>query len=176
MLNKNDVVLMEGINLEVKELKCTNGLLKVYEDKVVISRKTAMAFVSQGLKGDKTFFYSDLSSVEYKKPSLVANGYIKFITAGTRETKQNIGILGTTTKKALEDDNTLILRAFNKEVPKKSEELYEYILSRMSELKNKTVITSNISKAEEIMKFKELLDQGIITQEEFEKKKQDLLN
>lgn len=40
----------------MKELKCTNGLLKVYEDRVTISRKTVMGFVSQGLKGDKTFF------------------------------------------------------------------------------------------------------------------------
>lgn len=34
---------------------------------------------------------------------------------------------------------------------------------------------SNISCADEILKFKQLLDQGIITQEEFDKKKQELL-
>jgi hypothetical protein len=162
--------------MEVKELKCTNGLLKVYEDKVIISRKTAMGFVSQGLKGDKTFFYSDLSSVEYKKPSIIANGYIKFIVAGTIETKQNIGMLGTTTRNALNDENTLILRAFNKEIPKKSEDLYNYILLRMQECKNRNLSINNISNADEIMKFKELLDKGIITQQEFDKKKQELLN
>lgn len=37
---------------------------------------------------------------------------------------------------------------------------------------NKIQVTSN---ADEIMKFKQLLDEGIISQEEFEKKKQDLL-
>ena len=36
--------------------------------------------------------------------------------------------------------------------------------------------TNNISKADEILKFKQLLDDGIITQEEFEKKKKELLN
>lgn len=162
--------------MEEKELKCTNGLLKVYEDKVTISRRTAMGFVSQGLKGDKTFFYSDLSSIEYKRPSFIANGYIKFITAGTVETKQNIGILGTTTGKAFKDDNTLILRAFNKEIPKKSEELYKYILLKINECKNKNILVNNISNADEIMKFKELLNQGIITKQEFDKKKQELLN
>lgn len=159
--------------LEVKELKCTNGILKVYEDKVVISRKTAMGFISQGLKGDKVFFYSNLSSVEYKKPSMLANGYIKFITVGTKETKQNIGFLGSTTREALRDENTLILRAFNKEVPNQSEEIYQYILSKMKE--SKKIESSSLSNAEEIMKFKQLLDNGIITQEEFEKKKQELL-
>jgi len=39
--------------MEKFTIKCTNGLLKVYEDKAVISRNTAMGFVTQGLKGDK---------------------------------------------------------------------------------------------------------------------------
>lgn len=39
-----------------------------------------------------------------------------------------------------------------------------------------SVICNNISNADEIMKFKELLNQGIITQQEFDNKKQELLN
>ncbi|SFN93883.1 Short C-terminal domain-containing protein [Pseudobutyrivibrio sp. JW11] len=35
---------------------------------------------------------------------------------------------------------------------------------------------SNFSAAEEIQKYKDLLDQGVITEEEFEQKKADLLN
>ena len=49
--------------MEIDTIKCTNGLLKVYEDRAVISRNTVMGFVSQGLKGDKVFFYKDLSSI-----------------------------------------------------------------------------------------------------------------
>lgn len=160
--------------MDTLELKCTNGLLKVYNDRVVISRKTAMGFMAQGLKGDKTFFYRDLSSIEYKKPSIWANGYIKFITSGTFETKQNIGLFGTTKMEASKDSNTLILRAFNKEVPKQSERIYNYIINKISESKSNGIV-SNISNADEILKYKQLLDQGIITQEEFEKKKQELL-
>ena len=159
--------------MEIFSLKCTNGLLKVYEDRVVISRNTLFGFVSQGLKGDNIFFYSDLTSIEYRKPSICGNGYIKFITPGTKETKQNLGILGNTTLEASKDSNTLILRAFNKEMPKKSEEIYSYILQKISE--SKKVITHNNSNADEIIKFKQLLDEGIITQEEFDKKKQELL-
>ncbi|HCI0299424.1 TPA: SHOCT domain-containing protein, partial [Enterococcus faecium] len=36
--------------------------------------------------------------------------------------------------------------------------------------------TSTISSASEIRKYKELLDDGIITEEEFNKKKQELLD
>lgn len=159
----------------METMKGTNGILTVYEDKVVISRKTLGGFITQNIKGDKTFFYSDLSSVEYRKPSILANGYIKFITAGTKETKQNIGILGNTKMNALSDENTLILRAFNKEIPNKSEEIYNYIMKKISECKNNNVNIINTSNADEILKFKKLLDEGIISQEEFERKKQELL-
>ncbi|MCI8470342.1 MAG: SHOCT domain-containing protein [Clostridia bacterium] len=38
-----------------------------------------------------------------------------------------------------------------------------------------TATSNNNSSADEILKFKQLLDQGIITNQEFEKKKEDLL-
>lgn len=40
---------------------------------------------------------------------------------------------------------------------------------------NTTTITTNVSSADEIRKFKQLLDEGIITQEEFDLKKRELL-
>ena len=118
--------------MEKFNLKCSNGRLLVYEDRIVISRKTLTGFVMQGLKGDRTFFYKNLSGIEYRKPTIIANGYIKFITAGTVETNQKNGFLGGSTMEAAKDPNALILRAFNKEVPKKSEEIYNYILSKIN--------------------------------------------
>lgn len=160
--------------MEEIQLKCTNGLLIVYNDRVVISRKTAMGFISQNFAGDRTFFYKDLTSVEYRKPTMFANGYMKFITAGANETRQNLTNIGTTTKEALKDPNTLILRAFNKEIPNKSEEIYNFIINRIRECKD-TIANKGVSQADEIIKFKKLLDEGIITREEFERKKQELL-
>lgn len=55
----------------------------------------------------------------------------------------------------------------------KSEEIYSYILQKISESK-KAGLENNCN-ADEIMKYKQLLDNGIITQEEFDKKKQELL-
>ena len=45
----------------------------------------------------------------------------------------------------------------------------------MDQVSDKTQ-TSNISGADEIMKYKKLLDDGIITQEEFDAKKTQILN
>lgn len=157
------------------QLKCTNGIIYIYEDKVVISRKTLAGFIAQGIKGDKTIYYKDLTGVEYKKPSIWSNGYIKFIIPGTKEQNQSVTMLGTTME-AMQDSNSLILRAFNKKIPKESEKIYKYILKKIEETKESKENNKSNSSADEILKYKHLLDEGIINQEEFNIKKKELLN
>ncbi len=45
----------------------------------------------------------------------------------------------------------------------------------LNQKENNTVISNQLSSADEIKKFKSLLDEGIISQSEFEKKKKELL-
>jgi predicted Zn-dependent peptidase len=45
-----------------------------------------------------------------------------------------------------------------------------------NESSGKTVIQNQVSAADEILKLKSLLDSGILTQEEFDAKKKQLLN
>lgn len=59
--------------------------------------------------------------------------------------------------------------------PKINDKLKEAIYKAQGR-QNKVENTNSISTADEILKFKELLDKNIITQEEFEKKKKELLN
>ncbi|MDD4688644.1 MAG: SHOCT domain-containing protein [Eubacteriales bacterium] len=163
---------------ELMSLKATNGILNVFEDRVEISRKTGFGVLSQGIKGDRILFYKDLSSVEFKKPSVLANGYIKFIVTGTSDTNASVNLLGMTTTNSLKDPNTLILRAFNKQTPAESEKAYNIILKKVKEAKansGNTVIQPVMSNADELSKYKNLLDQGVITQEEFDAKKKQLL-
>lgn len=95
------------------------------------------------------------------------NGYMKFITPGTQSTSAKTGLLGSSMQSA-EDENTVILRAFNRSVPAQSEELYNIILERINNSKysNTNSSASSVSSADEILKYKKLLDEGIITQEE----------
>jgi len=160
----------------IMSLKCTNGILNVFENRIEISRKTAFGFASQGIKGDRTLFYRDLTSVEYKKPTFFANGYIKFILPGTSETDSALNLTGTTTKQSSQDPNTLILRALGKEMPEESKKAYDVIMQKISEAKNPTVVVSGaVSNADELGKFKKLFDDGVITQDEFNSKKKQLL-
>lgn len=156
------------------ELKATNGTVLVYNDRVVIKRTGLFAFASQGIKGDTTFFYSNLSGVDYKKPGMT-NGYMRFVTAGTVNYNSKTGLFATPTSSA-QDPNTVILRAFNRKIPALSEEVYNLIIKKISEMQTSFNVSAAVSSADEISKYKTLLDQGVITQNEFEQKKKQLLN
>lgn len=65
-------------------------------------------------------------------------------------------------------------------VVRTEDELQEYLRVKVSgsssKRKKKEHIIQHFSAADEILKFKQLLDMGVITQEEFEKKKKQLLD
>ena len=75
--------------------------LLVYDDKVVITHKGILNFFAMGIKGDKTLYYSDITSVQYKKPGFTA-GYIQFSLPGGRESTG--GVFAATN-----DENTITL-------------------------------------------------------------------
>ncbi len=158
------------------ELKGTNGTITAYENKVVISRKGVFAIASQGFKGDRTFFYNDLSGIDYKKPGWT-NGYIKFLTPGTLGTSPRVSLMGSSPE-SMQDENTVILRAFNSDTPKLSEDMYNLLMEKINISKSGPAnsTTSAFSSADEILKYKQLLDASIISQDEFENKKKQLLN
>jgi len=52
-----------------------------------------------GSSGERRYFYKDISSVEYKKPTFIANGYFKIIVAGTTVTNAKVGHFASSPKK-----------------------------------------------------------------------------
>ena len=158
----------------IMKMKALNGTILVFENRVVIQRKNLTAIATQGLKGDTTFFYNSLSGIEYKKPGLI-NGYIRFVTAGTSVHNPKFGIF-TTPKSTMEDPNTVILSAINSSVPAVSEQIYAFISTKVHETKCTTSQNIGTSGADEIAKYKALYDQGVISLEDFERKKNQILN
>lgn len=65
---------------------------------------------------------------------------------------------------------------------KKMKEIAAYVESRVQEIKHlstqppSATVSSPFSVADELLKFKQLLDMGALTQEEFDAKKKELLN
>lgn len=139
-------------------------ILCVYEDRVVIQHKGVLNFFAMGMKGDKTLYYSDITSVQYKKPGFTA-GYIQFSLPGGRENTG--GVMG-----ASQDENTITL---NSKVASEAEKVVEYINNKLREAKSGGSVQAALSPADELKKFKELLDMGVISQEEFDAKKKQIL-
>lgn len=139
--------------------------LKVTDKAITITRKGFMSLSTHGLKGDKTIPLKNITSVQLKKPGLTS-GYIQFGVLGSIENKG--GIFGAT-----QDENTIM---FLKANYNDMLELKEYIESYedSSKMAGNSMPVEK-SAAEEVKELKELLDMEIITQEEFDTKKRELL-
>lgn len=144
--------------------------LMVYEDRCVISAGKGFKSVMLGfsLNGDKEFYYSDITSVQFKNLSMTS-GYLEFEFPGSHSVN------------SYASENSFVFAAsigtpryykLKEEMPK----VYADIQKRVKEAKrNRGATVQALSPADELMKFKGLLDAGVITQEEFDRKKNQLL-
>ena len=137
-----------------------NGQLELYDDKVRIKRKGFTAFVLQGLKGEKDIYISQISSVQFKSSGFTT-GYIQFAFLGGQETKAGMW-------NAMSDENTV---TFNQ----KQENRFKVI----RDMVNKRIVTRYDAKSStnigDLEKLAELRNKGIITNEEFDIKKRQIL-
>lgn len=144
-------------------------------DCLVLSRKTFGGFMSQGgSSGDRRYYYTDISTVEYKKLTMAANGYYKVIMQGTTETNAKVELFASSMKSA-KDQNTIILRAFSKKVGQEIDRIYDLIMEKLSASKKGNNNSTNSSKMDDLKKLGELKTSGILTEEEFQKEKEKLL-
>ncbi len=155
---------------KIYELKGVRGKhLDVYKDKVVIKAKVNLGSILTGsaLNGEKTIYFSDCIGIQFKKAGLMI-GYLQFETASSGVNSGGGG-------------NFYAENSFNWETTKipnkKMVEVAEYCKKQIEEYKTKkdNVVINEVSVADEIKKFKELLDLGVITEEEFNVKKKELL-
>lgn len=142
--------------------------LTVYEDRIVIKHKGVLNLMAMGIHGDKTIYYSDLTAIQFKAGGMLA-GHIQFSVLGGNESRG--GVLS-----ASGDENTV---TFNADKNREAQTIHEYLNNKLKEIKtgkNAPIVQSvAVSVADELKKFKELLDMGVITQEEFDTKKKQLL-
>lgn len=122
------------------------------------------------MKGEKTIPFSQVVAVQVKKPGLM-NGYIYFQTVGATGTRGTIQDIST-------DDNSIVFNGKDKYQMALQIKTYVENAQRSSYVNPVPQVSApveNASAADEILKLKNLLDMGAITQEEFEAKKSQLL-
>lgn len=166
-------------NVIAKITDYEGSTISLFADKVVIDRSKAWSVsFGRGMeinphgKGIRTIPLSSISAVEfaeaYKKKIGTQLGVLEFITPGGDN-----GLTVSAMQARMANLNRfMFMPEYNNLARKMKEYIEDYILNNSA--KNTTVIQQT-SAADELKKFKELLDIGIITQEEFEAKKKQLL-
>lgn len=142
--------------------------MMVYKDRCIISVKTTVTTVLTGnvFNGKKTIYYKDCIGVQFKECSTVIAGYIQLETASSIMNNQKSNFYNENT---FEFYSSVISNELMREVA-------DYINGRVSETKEQLPPTqTSIYSAAELKNFKDLLDDGIITQEEFDMLKKKLL-
>ena len=140
----------EGV---VYKLKGAQKILRVYEDRVTLEIiKNARAVLTQTwFNGTKEIYYSDMLGIQYKPSGNLILGYIQFETASSRG-GNNFGS---------ENSWTYDYRTIPNETAK---EVENYIREKVRQSKApQPAAAPKASPAEELMKWKQLLDAGVIS-------------
>ena len=143
--------------------------LEVYEDHcvLVVVKSTRSLMTGNILNGNKEFYYSDLTSIQFKPATKIINGYIQFEYPGSHSGKGPDNFIS---------ENSfafMLAKVSNEEISKAVSFIKQKIrVAKVPQQQN--IVMNPISEADEIEKFKNLLDKGVITQEEFEAKKKQI--
>jgi pyruvoyl-dependent arginine decarboxylase (PvlArgDC) len=125
--------------------------------------KNFRALLTQDLfKGEKEIAFAMMSSIQYKPASKMILGYIQFEVPGVA-TGNNFGSENSWT--------------FDESLNGIAKEVADYCKKQVVEAHKPKVaqVVQQTSAADELLKYKQLLDAGVITQEEFDAKKKELL-
>ena len=154
-----------------KLLSHTGSYLEVYDDHIILYFMPVGSLLGNiargGTTGGKKIAYRDMTSIQFREPSGMAVGFIQFSYPGSVENKG--GVIA-----AVNDENSI---AFQPNQLPLAQEIIHFIEARREELRQpaQAAVIQQPSAADELKKFKELLDMGAITQEEFDAKKKQLL-
>ena len=167
---------------EVMRVKGNNGTLIIYDDHVYFERKSflgnydaATRGTASGLGSEKGVPLENINGVEYNKATMFRNGYISLFIEG--EIKNMGGMKG-----AANDASSII---FFPGSNASAEAAYNHLLkiAQANKEKKQHVIVDNqqpssgtASLADELLKLKQLHDNGILDDEEFKAAKSKLLN
>ncbi len=146
-----------------------NGTIALYPDRLTIKRRGIRGALGHGFfQGEKDILISSITAVQLKKAGPLLVGYIQFSVLGGVEGRKGLN-------EATSDENTVTFEMG-------SNKLAEAIKNKIYELKSRPIGYAEPVKevvkpsgADELLKYKQLLDAGILTQEEFDRKKQQIL-
>lgn len=149
-----------------KEYVGRNGKIVLFDDHLIIKRGAKGFLLGGGmLRGDKTIPYSSIVAVQFKKSGMTM-GYIQFSLMGGNEAKG--GLMQSVT-----DENTVNFQSWGGNINEDFMELKKLVEEKMRQSKSQSHHSSSL---DELSKLAKLKESGVITDEEFQKKKTQLLD
>jgi hypothetical protein len=139
--------------------------LVVYPEKLTITPRGVMGFMTKGLKGTKTIYFASVTGVQFREAGALLSGYLQFTIPGGNESKGGMFA-------AASDENTFMFAG------KDNNGLARKILKHVEEQlgqKNAPAQTSSGGVADELAKLAELRAGGVLSDSEFERAKKKLL-
>lgn len=158
----------------IMEVNGNKADIKLFDNKIKISRRKRGGLLG-GIPQERVIMLKDISNVNFT-PVLrfrTVYGFIQFVIKGA----QNREYSGNPREYSIVDSDENVVTFGYKEMPL-FEELRDAVEEQLSSFKDTTsgnVIMTQTSNMDELEKLAGLLDKGIITKEEFEAKKKQLL-
>ena len=157
----------EGVIYAVQGVR--GRFLRVFDDKCIITVKPGVgSFLTQNATdGEKTIYFVDCVGVQFKQAGYTI-GYLQLETAASSGNNKNSNFFA-------ENSFTFDINTISNE---DMQTVADFIKKRIDLLKKQqhAPAVNPISSADELKKYKELFDAGVLTQEEFEEKKKELLH
>jgi hypothetical protein len=157
--------IAESVENRVFKADGANGQLEMTKTSIIIKRNGLISFLSQGLKGDKEILISQISSIEFKPANGILNGYIQLSFIGGQESKGSFFDVSN-------DENTVMFESSQQPA---FEAFKRELQERMRAASGGASSKSSYSNLDELEKLAALRDKNIISSEEFESKKHQLL-
>ena len=147
----NGMIVEEKVGLGgTPKVEQQQGTALLKEDAIVISKRSFWRGVD---RGEKHIRYEDISAADLDRKGIISPGAIQIYTSGHQV-------------------------SIRKNKAKKLEPFFKELTKRINEAKAKKTIpnqSNESSQADELRKFAQLRDEGIITDEEFKTKKKEIL-
>lgn len=142
-----------------------HGALQVYPTKVVLVRSGCLAFLNHGMKGNKEIPIRSISAMQLKDAGMMTSGYLQFDISGSSTSTD--GLLDATS-----DENTVMFKRGQQEDIEEAKSAIERLMNEQGGEGK----PSNVSVADELEKYHNLLEKGAISQEDCDQKKDELLD
>ncbi|WML38716.1 SHOCT domain-containing protein [Neobacillus sp. OS1-2] len=139
--------------------KKPNTTVEFTDDGVIFKRGNNDLMIHKALRGETKVLYSQIQEIKFKEASLTSAGYLQLSTPRS----SMVGLLRTVDQP---QNAVKFKRDMNEEALKLKSEIEERINN----------LSSTGSELGSLKELKSLLDEGIITQEEFDLKKRQILN